>query len=79
MAVFKLQLSDGNEKIVEAGRAARTAAGRILIEDTDETGCWALLEAYDVADVESVMRRGPAEGGIYTWIPQPSGGRWWVY
>lgn len=32
MAVFRLCLSDGGERIVEAGRAVRTDSGRILLD-----------------------------------------------
>jgi len=79
MAVFKLQLVGGDEKILHAGRAVRTESGRILLEDTDDFGRWQLLQTYEPSDVSAVLRRGPAEGGIYTWDPQPPTGRWWVY
>ncbi|MGK5499616.1 hypothetical protein [Streptomyces sp. URMC 125] len=79
MAVFKVRLTSGEERLVEAGRAARTDTGHILIEDTDSLGVWTLLETYEPTDVSAVYRRGPAESGIYTWIPQPTAGRWWSY
>ncbi len=79
MAVFKLQLKDGRERLIEAGRAGRTADGQIVIEDTDSLGVWDCLEEYPAEDVKAVWRRGPAESGIYTWVPQPVEGRWWSY
>ncbi|SCK15371.1 hypothetical protein [Streptomyces sp. WMMB 322] len=79
MAVFRLCLSDGGERVVEAGRAVRTDSGRILLEDTDSLGRWELLESFEPSRVAAVYRRGPAEGGVYTWVPRPDTGRWWSY
>lgn len=79
MAVFRLCLSDGSERVVEAGRAVRTTSGSILFEDTDALGRWELLESFESSHVDAVYRRGPAEGGLYTWVLRPDTGRWWSY
>ncbi|MGK5499619.1 hypothetical protein [Streptomyces sp. URMC 125] len=79
MAVFMLQLADGQDKVIEADVAGRTLAGDIVLERADLHGNWTTLETYRAADVVAVYRRGPAESGIYTWIPQSTTGTWWCY
>jgi len=78
-SVVVRRLGGGREKLFEAGRAGRTADSQIVVEDTDALGVRGCLEEYPADDVAAVFRRGPAEDGVYTWIPQSAEGRWWSY
>ncbi len=79
MALFMLQLAHGEDAVVEADAAGRTAAGEIVLERTDHHGKAERVHTYEVDAVTAVFRRGPADGGGYTWLPQPSDGTWWCY
>ncbi len=79
MALFMLQLADGADAVIEADAAGRTATGEIVLERTDHNGKAERVKAYPAHAVMAVFRRGPVDGGNYTWLPQPSDGIWWCY
>ncbi|MEV8312160.1 hypothetical protein AB0P36_33870 [Streptomyces flavidovirens] len=79
MALFILQLADGEDAVIEADAAGRTAAGEIVLERTNHNGKAEQLKAYPADAVTAVFRRGPVDGGSYTWLPQPTDGTWWCY
>ncbi|MGW0732598.1 hypothetical protein [Streptomyces sp. NPDC002851] len=79
MAVFRLELADGRDIEVEAEAAGRAPSGEIVLEGSDGRGRIERIATYRPDAVKSVSRRGPAEGGVYTWLPQPASGQWWCY
>jgi hypothetical protein len=79
MAVFMVQLADGQDRVVEADVAGRTLAGEIVLESATLWGDWEQLVTYQAGDVRAVFRREPVDGGGYGWIAQPSTGSWWCY
>lgn len=79
MALFMLQLAAGEDTVIEADAAGRTAAGEIVLEGTDSDGAPVRLGTYPVEAVTAVFRRAPLDGGGYGWLPQPSTGTWWCY
>ncbi|WP_151484087.1 hypothetical protein [Streptomyces albicerus] len=79
MALFMLQLAHGEDALIEADAAGRTASGEIVLERTDLHGNSERVHTYRADTVTAVFRRGPADGGSYHWIPQPPDGTWWCY
>ncbi|MFD3651635.1 hypothetical protein ACFWVT_09200 [Streptomyces cyaneofuscatus] len=79
MAVFMLQLADAVDAVIEADAAGRTAAGDIVLERTDRRGRAERLGTYQAETVTAVFRQCRADGGLYSWIPQPNDGTWWCY
>ncbi|OII63529.1 hypothetical protein BJP40_02815 [Streptomyces sp. CC53] len=79
MAVFMLSLTDGGDTLVEATAAGRTATGEIVLERTDHHGRSERVRTFRAGTVTAVYRRGPADGGLYGWLPQPPDGTWWCY
>lgn len=79
MALFMLQLADGPDTVIEADAAGRTVGGEIVLECTDQRGKPERVHTYRADAVTAVFRRGPADGGAYSWIQQPSDGTWWCY
>jgi hypothetical protein len=74
-----LQLTYGEDAVIEADAAGRTAAGEIVLERTDHHGRPERARTYRADAVTAVFRRGPADAGPYSWIPQPADGTWWCY
>ncbi|MFV2121876.1 hypothetical protein ACE14D_27015 [Streptomyces sp. Act-28] len=79
MAVFMVRLAHGEDAVVEADAAGRTAAGEIVLERTDQHGKSERVRTYRAETVTAVYRRGPVDGGLYEWVPQPPDGTWWCY
>lgn len=79
MALFVLQLAAGEDAVIEADAAGRTADGEIVLERTDQRGDSVRLGTYPVEAVTAVSRRAPLDGGGYGWLSQPSTGTWWCY
>ncbi|MEU6754899.1 hypothetical protein [Streptomyces sp. NPDC046685] len=78
MALFMLQLAHGEDDMVEADAAGRTAAGEIVLERTGGHGGPERIRTYPAEAVTAVFRRGPTDSGTYTWIRQPPEGIWWL-
>ncbi|MFE7962779.1 hypothetical protein ACFU0X_06975 [Streptomyces cellulosae] len=79
MALFMLQFASGEDAVIEADAAGRTAAGEIVLECTEQFGPAVRLKTYPVDAVAAVFRQAPLDGGGYGWVPQPATGTWWCY
>jgi hypothetical protein len=76
VALFMLRLAAGEDAVIEADFAGRTADGEIVLERTDQGGDSVRLGTYPAGAVTAVFRRAPLDGGGHGWLPQPSTGTW---
>ncbi|MBV7697447.1 hypothetical protein [Streptomyces sp. TRM70350] len=79
MALFMLQFASGEDTVIEADAAGRTAEGEIVLERADQHGPPVRFKAYPAEAVTAVFRQAPLDGGGYGWLPQPATGTWWCY
>lgn len=79
MGIFLLEMTDGSEVILTAGRASRTEAGDIVFEYVDARGNWSRSCTVQRGGVKAAYARRTGEDGVARWVPQSSAGRWWAY
>ncbi|MEU9274916.1 hypothetical protein [Streptomyces sp. NPDC048341] len=79
MGIFLLEMTDGSEMILTAGRAARAESGDVTFEYVDARGHWSSCCTVHSAQVKAAYARRVGEDGVARWVPQLSAGRWWAY
>ncbi|MBV7697446.1 hypothetical protein [Streptomyces sp. TRM70350] len=79
MGIFLLEMADGSEMILTAGRATRTESGDVAFEYVDARGNWSRSCTVQSTQVKTAYARRVGEDGMARWVPQLSTGRWWAY